>query len=279
MKAVLLQLAFLFFWALPLHAVEVELPGEVGRGEPFWVELKSQEKPLGIKVSWMDNIFAVPVDLPGTQKILLGAGLERQGEYPLELKFYWEEHQKKERYQVQVKDKEYPEQHISLPEEMVTPPEEVWDRIAREREKLGSVLSSLTMERYWDGDFARPVSGEISSPFGVQRYLNGEPRSAHKGVDLRGDKGTQVSAAAKGRVVLIGNFYFGGKTVVLDHGQGIYSLYMHLNSVRVRENEFVEQNQAVGEVGMTGRATGPHLHLGVYVLGEPVDPMYLLNAE
>ena len=276
-RKILFSLLVFFFWAMPVYALDVQVPSEVGRGEPFWVDISSDDKPAGIKVAWMDREFAVPVDLPGEQRVLLGAGLDKTGEHELSLVFDLDGESLEKTFKISVKDKDYPEQHLSLPEEMVTPPQEVHDRIARDREQIRSALSTLTMDRYWEEDFKEPVPGDVSSPFGVQRFLNGQPRSAHQGVDFRGPEGTPVKAVTDGRVVLTGDFYYGGKTVILDHGQGIHSLYMHLSSIDVQEDVFVSQGEKVGEVGMTGRATGPHLHLGVYVLGDAVDPMYLLD--
>ncbi|WP_291323464.1 M23 family metallopeptidase [Desulfonatronospira sp.] len=276
-RKIIFFLLVFFFWAMPVYALDIQVPSEVGRGEPFWVEISSDEKLTGIMVGWMDREFAVPVDQPGAQRILLGAGLARKGAYELDLVLYRDEKSRNKTFTITVKDKEYPEQHLSLPEEMVTPPQEVHDRIARDRKQIRSALGSLTMDRYWDGDFREPVPGEVSSPFGVQRFLNGQPRSAHQGVDFRGPEGTPVKSIARGRVVLTGDFYFGGKTVILDHGQGIHSLYMHLSRIDVQEGNFLTSGEKLGEVGMTGRATGPHLHLGVYVLGDAVDPMYLLQ--
>ena len=276
-RKILFSLLLIFFWAMPVYALDVQVPSEVGRGEPFWVDISSDDKPAGIKVAWMDREFAAPVDLPGEQRVLLGAGLDKTGEHELSLVFDLDGESLEKTFKISVKDKDYPEQHLSLPEEMVTPPQEVHDRIARDREQIRSALSTLTMDRYWEEDFKEPVPGDVSSPFGVQRFLNGQPRSAHQGVDFRGPEGTPVKAVTDGRVVLTGDFYYGGKTVILDHGQGIHSLYMHLSSIDVQEDVFVSQGEKVGEVGMTGRATGPHLHLGVYVLGDAVDPMYLLD--
>jgi len=278
-KSALLGFIIFLLWVLPAGAVEIDIPGEIGRGEPFWVEMVSDRKPVDIKVSWLDRTFALPVDLPGRQRILLGAGLERRGIYSLELVFYWDDHREKKEFLINVKDKEYPEQHLSLPREMVTPPDEVLERIFRERTRIRSALDTLTPDRLWDGDFAYPVPGEVSSPFGVQRFLNNQPRSAHQGVDFRGAEGTPVAAVADGRVVLTGEFYFGGQTVIVDHGLGVHSLYMHLSEITVDEGDPVNKNQTVGLVGMTGRATGPHLHLGVYVLGDAVDPLYLLSWD
>ncbi len=278
-RRALFCLVILMFWTVPALAVKVDVPEEIGRGEPFWIEIHADRKPAGIRVNWLDKDLEVPVELPGEQRILLGAGLERRGEYPLQIEFLWDEQKELKSFSINIQDKKYPEQHLSLPQEMVTPPEEVLERISRDRISIRSALSTVTMNRYLENGFSDPVPGEVSSPFGVQRFLNNQPRSAHQGVDFRGAEGTPVKAVAPGRVVLTGDFYFGGRTVIVDHGVGVHSLYMHLSSINVSEDEFVGDQQLVGLVGMTGRATGPHLHLGIYVLGEAVDPMHLLKRD
>ncbi len=268
---------FVFAWVAAAHAVSVSAPQTVGQGEPFWVEINSEHKPLGISVIWMDRKVDYPVDLPGSQRILLGAGLDRSGDYPLELVFEMPEGTYSRSLNVRIADKDYPAQHLTLTESMVTPPQEVLARIAREREKTVAALNTLSSDRFWSEQFVRPVPGEVSSVFGLRRFLNEQPRAPHRGVDFRGPEGTPVKAMDTGRVILTGDLYFGGKTVIVDHGLGFQTVYMHLSEIKVNEGEYISQGDLVGLVGMTGRATGPHLHLGVYILGETVDPLYLLE--
>jgi len=124
----------------------------------------------------------------------------------------------------------------------------------------------------------RPVPGEISSAFGLRRVFNGQPRSQHKGLDLRGSAGTSVLAAADGTVALVEELYFSGNVVYVDHGLGLFSMYAHLSAFDVRPGQRVSRGQVLGRVGSTGRSTGPHLHLGCYVLGTAVDPVPLMEA-
>ncbi|MGH7845416.1 MAG: M23 family metallopeptidase, partial [Candidatus Binatia bacterium] len=107
---------------------------------------------------------------------------------------------------------------------------------------------------------------------------NGLPRSPHTGVDLRAPLGTEIVAANHGKVVVRDEFFFGGKTVVLDHGGGLYTMYLHLNDFRVTDGLLVRKGEVIGWVGMTGRVTGPHLHWGVRLLGARVDPLDLVKA-
>ncbi|WP_045214698.1 M23 family metallopeptidase [Desulfonatronovibrio magnus] len=277
MKRALLAILVFFLWVLPVKAATINLPERVGQGEPFWVEFVSDKNPDSLTVQWLEKTVEYPVDFNGTQSILLSAGLDHKGKYPLSISFDFGDEQIVEEFNVYISAKDYPEQRLTLPESMVTPPQEVIDRIVREREKTVNALNTLSPERYWTTDFVRPASGSVSSPFGVRRFLNDEPRAPHRGVDLRGPEGTPVKAMETGRVILTGDFYFGGKTVILDHGLGFVTVYMHLSEINVNKGEYISKGDLVGLVGMTGRATGPHLHLGVYVLGQAVDPMLLLE--
>lgn len=124
--------------------------------------------------------------------------------------------------------------------------------------------------------FRMPVKGRISGVFGSRRILNGEPRSPHNGVDIAAPSGTPVMTTAPGRVLLVGeDFFFTGNTIVIDHGDGVISLYAHLKNVQVKQGAWLAPETIIGAVGMSGRATGPHLHWGVLVRGMRVDPLLL----
>ncbi|MBG3878486.1 M23 family metallopeptidase, partial [Desulfovibrio oxamicus] len=121
------------------------------------------------------------------------------------------------------------------------------------------------------------VPGGVSSLFGLRRVFNGEPRAPHRGLDLRGEAGELVKACAAGRVALAENHYFAGNSVYIDHGMGVVSMYFHLSAMDVTPGQMVAQGQLIGRVGSTGRVTGPHLHFGMAVLGDMVDPQVLLD--
>lgn len=278
-SAFLTWVFFLLAWTLNVHAMTVSVPEQVGQGEPFWVEISSEQKPLSMSITWMNKTVDYPVDLPGKQRILLGAGLEHEGIFPLNIVLDLSGEIVSKNLYVNVVEKDYPVQHLTLPESMVTPPQEVLDRIARERDLTLAALNTLTENRYWSEKFVRPVPGEVSSPFGVRRFLNNQPRAPHRGVDFRGPEGTPVKAVDAGKVILTGELYYGGRTVIVDHGLGLHTVYMHLSEIRVNQGEQISKGDPVGSVGMTGRATGPHLHLGVYVLGQAVDPMFLITEQ
>src|SRR5438876_6849726 len=151
-------------------------------------------------------------------------------------------------------------------------------RAVAEGERLATLYRTVTPERLWRGPFVRPVAGhEPPTGFGARRVINGKPRAPHSGTDYAATRGTPVVAANSGRVALVGEFFFPGRLVVLDHGLGVHTLYFHLDSVAVGEGERVERGQTLGTVGASGRATGPHLHFGAQVGAARVDPAALLG--
>jgi murein DD-endopeptidase MepM/ murein hydrolase activator NlpD len=149
---------------------------------------------------------------------------------------------------------------------------------AREYKLIGAALDRVSAERLWQGDFMMPVTGRISTEFGLQRYVNGHFEYRHRGLDIAAKQGTPVTAAAAGVVTLADeSFHLHGKTVVIDHGQGTSSLYLHMSAIEVTPGETVAQGQEIGRVGATGIATGPHLHYAMYAYHEAVDPRFWLH--
>ncbi len=169
-------------------------------------------------------------------------------------------------------------QALSLPPDMVDLDAKILERVNQEARKLQALFQTFRDERLWEGVFIRPVEGEISTGFGLNRIINGQQRSQHTGVDLRAEKGTSVLASNHGVVVLVDELFFTGKSVLLDHGWGLYSMYFHLSEVLVKEGNLVRTGAILGRVGSTGRSTGPHLHWGIRINGARVDPFALLKT-
>jgi murein DD-endopeptidase MepM/ murein hydrolase activator NlpD len=151
------------------------------------------------------------------------------------------------------------------------------ERIGRERDLIRSVLDTASAEWLIDTPFRVPRPMTITSPYGQARLFNGELRSRHTGLDLKGANGDPVRAAARGRVLIAQDLYFSGNGVYLDHGRGVYTGYFHLSRILVEVGEMVEAGQLVGEVGSTGRVTGPHLHWSLWVAGNSLDAGSLLE--
>ncbi|MGA8215819.1 MAG: M23 family metallopeptidase [Candidatus Sulfotelmatobacter sp.] len=140
-------------------------------------------------------------------------------------------------------------------------------------------LNRVTPEREWSGPFTAPADAEISDVFGAERVFNGKTQSTHFGLDFRVPSGTPVTAMNDGTVLLARLLYFEGNFVVLDHGQGLLTLYLHLSEFKVKEGEQVKRGQVVGLSGGTGRATGPHLHVAVRWQGTYLDPASLMRLR
>lgn len=170
----------------------------------------------------------------------------------------------------------YQVQRLDLPPEQAELPPEQIARYEQEREHFAKVLRTFTETGPADLALLQPVPGRRSGSFGLRRVINGVPRSPHGGLDIAAPAGTPVVAAAPGRVLDAGEYLFLGRTIVLDHGQGLLTLYAHLNAMHVGPGGTVAAGATIGEVGTTGRATGPHLHFSVYLNAASVDPAIFL---
>jgi murein DD-endopeptidase MepM/ murein hydrolase activator NlpD len=181
---------------------------------------------------------------------------------------------------VTVRPRSFATQHLTLPPGQVDLDAETLARVQAEQTALRAALADWTGERLWHGPFRVPVEeGRPTGGFGLRRVLNNQPRSPHAGFDWAAPAGTPVAAVNAGRVALVAEHFFAGRLVVLDHGLGLFSLYFHLEETRVGPGQRVTGGQVVGTVGATGRATGPHLHLGVVLGGARVDPESLLGLR
>jgi murein DD-endopeptidase MepM/ murein hydrolase activator NlpD len=180
---------------------------------------------------------------------------------------------------VTVKYKKYDEQHLTIKNKRkVNPNKEDSKRIAAEskRKKKAKKQFSETLPNV---DFIWPVNGRISSIFGLRRFFNEQERRPHNGLDIAADEGTPVKATASGTVIESGNFFFSGNMVYIDHGQGIISLYAHLSEISVKTGDVVKQGDIIGQVGQTGRVTGPHLHFAVFANQTLIDPVFMLPRK
>jgi len=158
----------------------------------------------------------------------------------------------------------------------VNPSEPAIARITREAAELEQLWMQSEPRRLWDLSFVRPVPDRANGAFGSRSIFNGQPRQPHGGADFLSPTGTPVHAPNSGRIVLARDLYFTGNTVVIDHGLGVFSLLAHLSVMDVHQGELVTRGQIIGQVGATGRVTGPHLHWGVRMNGARVDPLSVL---
>ncbi|NEP03743.1 MULTISPECIES: M23 family metallopeptidase [Okeania] len=197
-----------------------------------------------------------PLDRPGTRQLQINteAGVQNVN--------------------VNLQSRSFPTQSIWLP-----PGKDSLKGTDLEFDRVGAFKKLVTPEKFWNGPFIRPNQGPVSTIYGVRRYYNGEfaENYYHRGVDYADYNGSPVVAPAAGRVALVGlesqGFEIHGNTVGIDHGQGVTSIFIHLSRINVKEGDFVKAGQLIGAVGSTGASTGPHLHWGLYVSGQAVDPV------
>jgi len=181
--------------------------------------------------------------------------------------------------EVLIVKKKYRVQRLTLPEDKVILSPEDEARADREQKKM-SALWPVDSDRLWSGGFADPLPGkEITTPFGVRRIINSIPKNPHSGIDLAANVGEPVRAPNDGVVVLAEDQFFSGNSIVLDHGQGIYTMFFHLSEMKVKTGQAVMKGDIIGLVGATGRLTGPCLHWGVRVQGAKVDPLELVRLK
>ncbi|HUF73772.1 MAG TPA: M23 family metallopeptidase [Gammaproteobacteria bacterium] len=180
--------------------------------------------------------------------------------------------------QVIVAAKQFPTTELTVEPGYVELSPENQERAAREAREIDAIYANLTPERYWSEPFEVPVPGTTGGRnFGHRRVFNGQPRNPHSGADLNAGTGTPIQAANRGRVVLAKDLFFSGNAVFLDHGLGVYSVYLHLSEILAEPGQMLEKGEVLGLAGATGRVTGPHLHWGVRVLDARVDPFSLLD--
>lgn len=182
------------------------------------------------------------------------------------------------RVEFTVDAKEYASQHIKLRNQAhVTPSPEQLERYAREHAEQMQAYARFRPTGPSNVLLPAPVQGRLSSPFGLRRFFNGQERNPHSGLDFAVPRGTPVQAPADGVVTVVGDYFFNGRTVFVDHGQGFITMYCHLDSVSVMKGQEVKRGDVLGKVGATGRATGPHLHWNVSLNGNRVDPAIFLK--
>lgn len=259
----------LTFLSVPAFAFRVMVsPKKIRPGDPFLVKVFSNPAFPEATVKGKKLVFSEcgkgcyqalgALDLeaePGKQRIDVVAGGKQKS------------------IAIDVLKTEFSVQRLSLPEDKVFLSPEDQRRVEREAAAFKAIWKNISPEKYWNGSFIMPLDNDFSTGFGVRRIMNEKKTSIHRGLDIRGREGEKILAANTGRVVFIEDTFYGGNTVVIDHGLGVYTVYLHLSSVKVKLKEHIEKGSVVGHVGMTGRATGPHLHYGLKINEVTANPV------
>lgn len=211
-------------------------------------------------------------------RFVLGVGREQEGS--IELRIEWPDG-RATTSSVRIVDREFPLEKVNgVPEQTVNPSPEIAARMEREQARVNAARDRDDGRSDYADRFIWPVQGRISGVFGSQRIYNGTPKSPHSGLDIAAGQGTAVQAPAGGIVSFADrDLYLTGGTVLIDHGHGVSSNFLHLSRIDVKVGDRVEQGQVIGAVGATGRATGPHLHWGMNWFDVRVDPLLLVDPK
>ncbi|GAA6186674.1 M23 family metallopeptidase [Aliiglaciecola sp. NS0011-25] len=254
---------------LSVHAFAIELQGELSQGA-----LIRGKAPVGSQV-WLDG-KSLAVSEQGY--FVFGFGRDAALEHELS----WQApEQPKQQQDIILKKREYDVQRIEgLPPKMVTPPEDVLARIRLDNQQVAKARALRDSRIDFMQSFIWPAEGPISGVYGSQRVLNGQPKRPHFGLDVAAPTGTPVYAPAAGVVTLwVPDMYYSGGTMIIDHGHGVSSTFLHLHAGHVKVGEQVEQGQLVAEIGATGRVTGAHLDWRMNWQNQRVDPALLVPAR
>jgi murein DD-endopeptidase MepM/ murein hydrolase activator NlpD len=260
--------------AAPVKSPEVILqPNKIGPGDIATVVVKNAAGPVDGTFNGKQLHFN---PIKKSFKAIIGIDLNQEpGRYPLEVTIDGRKHLTN----LRVMKKKYPIQRLTLPEGMVALSPENEARADREQKKTAEIWPVDSL-RIWSGNFIDPLPGKpVGTPFGVRRIINNIPKNSHSGIDISADEGEPVLAPNDGVVALVDDQFFSGHSVVLDHGQGIYTMFFHLSKINVRYGQAVMKGETIALVGSTGRATGAHLHWGVRMQGAKVDPLELIRLK
>jgi len=183
-------------------------------------------------------------------------------------------------YLFEVVDKDYEAQYLTIKNKrQVDPNKEDMLRISKERKLISKVKTNWREINNIPLRFIKPAKGPFSSSFGLRRFFNNQPRNPHSGLDIAAETGTPIVAPAAGIVTNAGDYFFNGKTVFLDHGQGLITMYCHMEKINVKEGDVVNTNDMIGTIGSTGRVTGAHLHWSVILNNTTVEPLLFLKTN
>jgi len=277
---IFLSLFSLLSRSIELQAQEASAPVQVKQGDIVLITL-----PLGPDVQSVEGKFldqSIPFFKKNVDEFaaLIGIDLAQPvGPQPLSVTWKKNESIGHRVYMVEVVSASFGTETLKLPKEMVDLDPPTLARVEKEQEQFKAIFNKSDHQRLWQDDFIVPTEGKPMGMFGFRRIMNGQPRNPHTGEDIRAPLGAPVLASNDGKVIMVGDFYFNGNSIVIDHGLGLFSMYFHLSKINVKEGERVKKGEIIGEVGKSGRATGPHLHWGVRLNGARVNPFSLVEKK
>ncbi len=280
-KIILVLMFFLFLHAGPCAAEEnisISSPENAQIGQPFLVTVSSSFDIENLKISWQDKECTLKGE-NGSYCVLIGTDLKnaKNGINKLVISYSADGMYFEERKEILLVEHKYPRENLKVSGDKLNPPVSLNERIKREAKMGRDAIQTNTPGTAPLLPLLKPIPDRYTSVYGKSRYLNGEFRGRHGGVDIKAKIGTPVKAAASGKIILTGNFWFAGNCVYIDHGAGLISFYGHMSKVSKTIGEQVKRGDVLGLSGRSGRVTGPHLHFGLSWRGEFFDPAPILE--
>ncbi len=275
----LLKIALILLFFNPIigraTTIKIVAPKYVLIGNPFKVKLYFNSKNTKIKIKWLGREIKI-TPKKNTYSLLLGTDIKKVVPGVKKLTIFYNKNKIKKYIYVKKRKTSITKIHVSKRFSHLSKKD--LDKYFQEKNLVKSVLYSFTPNRFYTKDFIPPIIPfKITSEYGKMRIINNTKRSIHTGIDIKAPENTPVRAINSGKVALVLNQLFSGKSIYIDHGEGVVSMYFHLKKVFVHPGEKVKKGEIIGLSGKTGRITGPHLHLGVSILGEMVDPKNLID--
>ncbi len=277
---VLICLVFFLCLPNPLRGSESKPALHVAQGNVVFFSIGLNPKAGSVVGRFLDKQVPFFKKDSGDYAALIGIDLAQPiGHHSLNITWKEDESVRQQKVSIEIGSETFGIQNIKLPKKMVDLDPETLKRVRGEKNRVRKAFSRSMQEKLWNGEFVVPSKGKRQGTFGRRRFLNGKPRNPHTGEDISAPMGTTVLATNTGKVVLVGNFFFNGRSVIIDHGLGLFSMYFHLSEISTKEGAVINTGEEIGRVGKSGRVTGPHLHWGMRLNGARIDPYSLIEKK
>lgn len=242
---------------IPLSGLDTPTaPSAWYRGNRVMV-IPTQDTRYANQASWL-AVIGIPLSAKASQQQLMKADGQR--------------------FPFTIQDKAYKEQRLTVTNKRhVNPNTQDLERYKREKAEMVAAFKAWSTPAISTTQFNLPATGRFSSPFGLKRFFNDQPRNPHSGLDIAGGQGGPISAPSPGKVVAVGEYFFNGNTVIVDHGYGLTTMYCHMSKIDVKVGDQLNTGDSIGKIGKTGRVTGPHLHWSVSLNNTRVDPLLFVQ--
>jgi murein DD-endopeptidase MepM/ murein hydrolase activator NlpD len=260
-------IALLFCFFLNVYAVDI------AQGKSVIVTFDNSSEDLHVK--FQNKTFSPLINPKDPSQMFVILPIDYKAKIGQEKIEYIYNNEKKT-LTIDIKEGNYKKEKLSVNPKKVNPPKELSDKIYQEYKEANAIYNTISEKTYWEKPFIYPLNSKITSEYGNARVFNDTLKSYHSGTDFRADIGTPVKAINDGKIVIASDRYYAGGSIVIDHGNGLYSCYFHLSEFFAKVGDVVKQADIIGLSGKSGRVTGPHLHFGIKLYNTSIDPLHFI---